>query len=160
MSNNDILRRLRYIFNYNDSLMIELFGKGGEEITHAYLSNWLRREEDEQYLPMHDHNLATFLNGLIVHLRGTKNGDIPIPETYLSNNMILRKLKIALALKDTDMLEIFLLAGRKISKHELSAFFRHPDQAQYRLCNDQFLRNFLKGVQIWYKPGKTAEAPF
>lgn len=155
MTNNDILRRLRYTFNYTDAVMMELFALGGDAITQNELSDWMKREEDEQYLPMHDYQLAMFLNGLIVHLRGSKDGEKPVPEKFLSNNMILRKLKIALALKDSDMLDIFLLAGRKISKHELSAFFRHPDQPQYRPCNDQFLRNFLTGLQK-YRPGKTA----
>lgn len=156
MTNNDVLRRLRFTFNYNDSLMRELFVLGGEAIIQDNLTDWLRREEDEHYLPMDDYQLALFLNGLIAHLRGSKDEKLSLPEKYLSNNMILRKLKIALSLKDTDMIDIFLLAGRKISKHELSAFFRHPDQPQFRLCNDQFLRNFLSGLQLKYNPRKTA----
>jgi uncharacterized protein YehS (DUF1456 family) len=46
------------------------------------------------------------------------------------------------------VLETMDLSGFKISKHELSAFFRKPENRQYRACNDQIMRNFLKGLQI------------
>ncbi|MFA6261855.1 MAG: DUF1456 family protein [Bacteroidia bacterium] len=154
MTNNDILRRLRYTFNFSDSIVLELFALGGESVTQAELSAWFKSEEDEQYRPMDDYQLALFLNGLIAYKRGSKEGELLLAERYLSNNMVLRKLKIALTLKDTDIIEIFLLAKKNISKHELSAFFRHPDQAQYRLCNDQYLRNFLSGLQLRYNARK------
>lgn len=156
MTNNDILRRLRYTFNFPDTLLSEIFALGGEAVSPVELSAWFKSEEDEHYRPMDDYQLALFLNGLIAYKRGSKDGEPALAETYLSNNMILRKLKIALSLKDTDMMEIFLLAKRNISKHELSAFFRHPDQAQYRLCNDQYLRNFLSGLQLKYNARKQA----
>ena len=78
-----------------------------------------------------------------------------IPEKNLNNNIILRKLKIALNLKNDDMLELLTLADFKISKHELSAFFRKPGQSQYRECKDQILRNFLRGMQLKYRENKT-----
>ena len=77
---------------------------------------------------------------------------MPIPEKQLTNNLILRKLKIALDYKDTDVLDIFDIAEFDISKHELSAFFRKPGQKQYRECKDQFLRNFLFGLQRKFRP--------
>ena len=72
-------------------------------------------------------------------------------EKTLTNNIILRKLKIALDLKDVDVLDMLDLAGIKFGKHELSAFFRKPSQKQYRLCKDQFLRNFLYGMELKYR---------
>jgi uncharacterized protein YehS (DUF1456 family) len=94
--------------------------------------------------------MAIFLNGFINEKRGKKEGVQPEPEKRLNNNIILRKLKIALNLKDEDILEILMLADLRISKHELSAFFRNPNQEQYRLCKDQVLRNFLFGMQKKY----------
>jgi uncharacterized protein YehS (DUF1456 family) len=44
------------------------------------------------------------------------------------------------------------LRGFRLSKHELSAFFRNPTQPQYRECKDQVLRNFLMGLQMKYRP--------
>jgi len=56
-----------------------------------------------------------------------------------------------LNLREEGMLEIFALRDFRLSKHELSAFFRNPTQAQYRECKDQVLRNFLMGLQEKYR---------
>lgn len=150
MTNNDILRRLRFTFDFNDTKMIDLFGMAGQQVTRAQISDWLKKDEDPAYLKLNDHQLATFLNGFITDKRGKKEGKQPLPEKRLNNNVIFRKLKIALNLKDEDILEILNLADMRISKHELSAFFRNPEQNQYRPCEDQILRNFLHGLQIKY----------
>jgi uncharacterized protein YehS (DUF1456 family) len=152
MKNNDILRRLRFTFDFGDDKMMKLFEKGGEAVTRAQISDWLKKEEDEAHKPLNDRLFATFLNGLIEDKRGAKEGAKPEPEKQLNNNIILRKLKIALNFKEDDMLEVFELAEFRIGKSELSAFFRNPNQSQYRECKDQFLRNFLIGLQLKYKP--------
>ena len=74
----------------------------------------------------------------------------------MSNNEILKKLRIALNLKDTDIIEILKLADFDISKSELSALFRSEDQRNYRECGDQILRRFLSGLIIKNR-GKKAE---
>ena len=131
--------------------MIEIFALADFEVTRTEVINWLKKEEDPHFISLHDKHLAIFLNGWICDRRGKKEGPAPKPEKTLINNTILRKLKIALNLKDHDMLEILELAGLRISKHELSAFFRKPTQSQYRLCKDQVLRNFLYGMQLKYR---------
>ena len=151
MNNNDILRRLRYIFDLNDAKMIELFGAGNLEVTRAEVSNWLKKEEEEYYQEIYDKQLAAFLNGFIIEKRGKREGDQPVAEKSLNNNTIFRKLKIALNLQDDDILDILDLAGLRFGKHELSAFFRNPNQSQYRPCKDQVLRNFIYGLQLKYR---------
>jgi uncharacterized protein YehS (DUF1456 family) len=148
MNNNDILRRLRYTFNFNDTKMMDLFAKGGLAASREQISDWLKKEEDEDYKPIYDIDLAAFLNGFIIEKRGKKDDILPKPEKSLNNNIILRKLKIALNLIDEDILGILELADFKFSRHELSALFRKPDQDQYRVCKDQILRNFLMGLQL------------
>lgn len=154
MTNNDILRSIRYTFDYSDSVMMDLFGLGGKSVTRAEVSNWLKREEEPEFKGLDDIDLAVFLNGLIIKNRGKKDGEQPVPEKSLNNNMILRKLKIALNLKDDVILEVLSHVDRFISKHELSAFFRNPSQPQYRPCKDQVLRNFLQGIQLKYRGEK------
>lgn len=66
----------------------------------------------------------------------------------IGNNDILWKLRIALKLKDTDIIEILKLADFEITKTELSAFFRREDHPNYRQCGDQILRRFLDGLII------------
>lgn len=154
MSNNDILRNIRYIFDFNDSVMMEIFGLGGYSVTRSEVSDWLKKEDDPEFKAIDDTRLAIFLNGLIHYKRGKKEGKVQVPEVSLNNNIILRKLKIALNLRDDDMLGILNKAGKNLSKHELSAFFRKPDQPQYRPCLDQVLRNFLQGLQLKFREKK------
>ncbi|NNF36667.1 MAG: DUF1456 family protein [Saprospiraceae bacterium] len=155
MNNNDIIRRIRYTFNFSDSKMIELFSLGSLEVTRAQISDWMKKEDDPAHIEIEDELLATFLNGLIVNNRGKKEGVELIPEKRLNNNIIFRKLKIALNLRDTDIIDILQLADFKVSSHEINALFRNPKQRQYRICKDQFLRNFLHGMQLRYRGKKT-----
>lgn len=157
MTNNDTLRRLRFIFDLSDAKMIELYASVDYAVSRSQVKDWLKKEEDPGYMLIKDQELALFLNAFINHKRGKKEGEQPIAEIHLTNNAILRKLKIALNLKDEDMLAILMLADLRISKHELSAFFRNPNQSQYRLCNDQILRNFLLGLQMKYAPKSSAQ---
>jgi uncharacterized protein YehS (DUF1456 family) len=151
MSNNDILRTLRYTFHYHDHKMKEIFTLGGKDISFEEVALWLKKEEDPDFVKLYDKDLAYFLDGLIVANRGKKEGAAPVVEKTLNNNGILRKLKIALNLQEEGMLEIFALRDFRLSKHELSAFFRNSSQAQYRECKDQVLRNFLMGLQEKYR---------
>ncbi len=158
MINNDILRRLRYTFDLNDKTMIAIFALADHEVTRAQISDWLKKEDDEAYQALNDRLLATFLNGFINQKRGKRDGEQPKPETRLSNNIVLRKLKIALDLKAEDMLEMMALTEQQLSKHELSAFFRKAEHKHYRECKDQVLRNFLKGMQLRYRDGAESES--
>ena len=151
MTNNDILRRVRFVFDFNDSKMIALFGLTDYQVTRAQVSDWLKKDDDPAYQECSDTQLAIFLNGLIIDKRGKKEGPQPEPEQRLTNNIIFKKLKIALNLKNDDILELMSLAGLHISKHELSALFRKSGHKHYRVCKDQILRNFLKGVQLKYR---------
>lgn len=151
MNNNDIIRKIRYIFDYNDSTMLKIFKSAEKEVSIEQLSNWLKKDEDENFEGIYDKDLASFLNGFINEKRGKKDGMQMKPEKTLTNNIILRKIKIALNFKDIDVLELLDLAGITFSKHELSAFFRKAGHKQYRMCKDQFLRNFLYGMELKYR---------
>ena len=152
MTNNDILRSIRYSFDFSDSKMATLFGLADYQVTREQISNWLKKDDDPAYQKFDDTQLAIFLNGLINDKRGKKEGSQPELEEHLTNNIIFMKLKIALNLKAEDILEIMGLVNFRLSKHELSSFFRRPEHKHYRECNDQILRNFLKGVQLKYLP--------
>lgn len=151
MDNNDILRRLRYSFNFDDSKMMALFGLGDLPVTREQISNWLKKEDAPDFVACSDEQLAMFLNGVIIDKRGKKDGPPHPPEKSLTNNIVFMKLKIALNLQADDVLGILLLAGFRISNHELSALFRKPGHKHYRVCNDQLLRYFLNGLQLKYR---------
>lgn len=156
MTNNDILRRLRFIFDFGDAQMMALFASGGFNASRELVSDWLKAEDKPEFKALRDVQLAIFLNGLINKKRGKREGEQPEPEKKLNNNIILRKLKIALDFKDEQILEVMELAEFPLSKHELSAFFRKPGHNNYRECQAQVLRNFLMGLQIQLR-GNTAE---
>ncbi len=147
MTNNDVLRRLRYTFNFNDKKMVALFALADLKVTREQISQWLKKEEDSDFVNCTDTQLAIFLNGFINDKRGKKDGPQHSPEKRLTNNIILTKLKIALNLKAEDIIALLESVDFRIGKAELSAFFRKPDHKHYRLCKDQVLRNFLAGVE-------------
>lgn len=109
--------------------------------------SWMKKDDDPTYKSLSDRDFAIFLNGLINTLRGEKPGPVPEPESVLNNNLIFRKLKIALNLRSDDIIEILAMADFRFSEHELSAFFRKETHKHYRICKDQVLRNFLTGLQ-------------
>ena len=147
MNNNDVLRRVRYTFDYNDQKIIDLFAMANVSVSRSQVSDWLKKDTDPAFRLLPDGMLAAFLNGWIIEKRGRQEGREIVNEKELTNNVILRKIKIALELKDDDIIEFYDLADVRLSKHELSAFFRNPKKPQYRPCQDQFLRNFLQGMQ-------------
>ncbi len=151
MNNNDILRSLRYTFDFDDQQMINIFSSGGLIVSRSQVIDWLKKEDDPFLQTLYDPQLAAFLNGFIVLKRGKKDGEVPIAEKKINNNVVFRKLKIALNYHDTDIIEVLSLVEFKISKHEISAFFRNPSQPQFRLCKDQILRNFLHGLKLKLK---------
>jgi len=148
MTKNDILRRLRYAFDFSDSQMIELFALAEHQVTRAQVSAWLKRDDDPAFVDLSSTELAIFLNGLINKKRGKKDGPQPEPELRLNNNIIFRKLRIALSLKDEDIISILTLANQRLSKSELNAFFRNKEHPHFRVCKDQVLRHFITGLQL------------
>ncbi|WP_217543551.1 DUF1456 family protein [Vibrio metschnikovii] len=152
MTNNDILRRVRYTFDLKDSVMAEIFSLADLSVTDEQVTSWLKKVEDESFVELSDRELSIFLNGFINFKRGKRDGEQPKPEEKLSHNIVFQKLRIALNLKAEDILEILQLVDFRLSKHELSAFFRKPENKHYRECKDQVFRNFLLGLQHQLRP--------
>ncbi|MDR0802753.1 DUF1456 family protein [Fluviicola sp.] len=148
MDNNYIFYKLRKIFQWDEEKTGQLFKSVEYIVSPLDIFAWMKQEKYEGFQVMPDEALAALMNGFIAEKRGLKDGIIPVPETKLNNNLILRKLKIALSFKDDDIIETLKKADIRIGKAELNAFFRDPKHAHYRICGDQFLRNFLRGLQL------------
>lgn len=154
MNNNDVLRGVRYALDISDPKMIEVFRLGGQETDRTQLATYLKKEDEEGYINCSDPVFESFLDGLIIQRRGKKETDqdqAKIRVYPLTNNAVLKKIRIALELKEEDMLGILKLAEVDISKSELTALFRKKGHKNYKNCGDQFLRNFLKGLSIRYR---------
>ncbi len=67
----------------------------------------------------------------------------------MTNNEIIKKLRIALDLKEVDIIEIFKLAGYEIKKAELSGIFRKREHKNFKECSDLLLNHFLNGYIIY-----------
>jgi len=149
MINNDVLRSLRFMLNISDAKVAEIIALSGLEASEESISSFLKKEEDEGYTPCSDEVLAHFLDGLVIFRRG-KDDSRPAPaiELPITNNMVLKKLRVAFELKEDDMHAILLASDFPVSKPELSALFRKVGHGNYRTCGDQLLRNFLKGLTL------------
>ncbi|WP_147533494.1 DUF1456 family protein [Bacillus marasmi] len=164
MENNDILVRLRYALDIKNSDMVEIFKLGGIETTKEevldLLTKTVNEEDEKEYInKINNIKLEAFLNGFITFKRGKqepKPGHVepqvqPGKTTECVNNMLLKKVKIALALTSDDILDILQEAGVSVSKGELSAILRKVGHKNYKECGDRYARNFLKGLTLRYR---------
>ena len=171
MDNNDILIRLRYALDIKNKDMIEIFKLGGMEFTKEEVLLILTKSKDDYYdevdydddtaenegnIKCDNVMLESFLNGFIIFKRGKQDPKPGQPErpaisNEKVNNLVLKKLKIALELTSEDMLEILESAGVTVTKGELSALLRKEGHKNYKECGDRYARNFLKGLAIKYR---------
>jgi uncharacterized protein YehS (DUF1456 family) len=155
MINNDVLRAIRYMLDLSDAKVVEIIRLADADfpIEKEDVQAFLKKDEDEGYAECSNKVLAHFLDGLVIHRRGRDENLPPRPvEKRVTNNVVLKKLRVAFELKDVDMHQILEAAGFPISKPELSALFRQPGHKNFRLCGDQLLRNFLKGLTLRLRP--------
>lgn len=168
MNHNDRLTRLRYALDIKNADMVEVFRLGGATVTVEDVKSMLQKinaeeteapQDNEYELPVEDEMFERFLNGLITSQRGalkTKDGH-PAQEPKLelnrgnANNLLLKKVKIALSLTSEDILDILDEAGVSISNSELSAVLRKEGHRNYKPCGDRYARNFLKGLAQRYR---------
>lgn len=149
MINNDVLRSLRFMLDIGDAKVAEISGLAGLETSAAHIGACLKKEDEPGFTPCTDELLAHFLDGLVIFRRGRDDSRQPPPiELPLSNNTVLKKLRVAFELKEDDLHAILQAADFPVSKPELSALFRKAGHSNYRVCGDQLLRNFLKGLTL------------
>lgn len=149
MITNDVLRSVRYMLDLSDAHVVSIIKMADIDVSREDVASWLKKEDEEGFVECPAVILAHFLDGLVIFKRG-KNENPPAepPKLSVSNNMVLKKLRVAFELKEEDLHKIMEAAGFKISKPELSALFRKEGHKNYRPCGDQFLRNFLKGLTL------------
>lgn len=155
MDNNDILIRLRDALDIKNTDMVEMFKLGGTELTEEEVRKMLIKSREEN-IKCKNSTLESFLNGFIIFKRGKQDPKpgqperpvLSIKDSENLNNIMLKKLKIALSLSSDDMIEILEAAGAIVTKGELSALFRKQGHKHYKECDDKYAMNFLKGLAI------------
>lgn len=174
MSNNDILKRVRYAMDIKDTDMVEIFKLGGIEVTKEEVVEMLTKlkkspqneadnygdvVESDYVLTCDNIMLESFLNGFITFKRGKQDPKpgqpegqaMPLQSNESANNLLLKKMKIALSLTSEDMLDILDGVGVKVTKGELGALLRKKGHKNYKECGDRYARNFLKGLAVKYR---------
>lgn len=157
MINNDVLRSIRFMLDFSDAKVVEVTHLADPEfaLDKADIPALLKKEDEAGAVACSDALLARFLDGLVVYYRGRDESLPPRPvESRITNNLVLKKLRVAFQLKDVDMHDTFNAAGFPITKPELTALFRQPGHKHYRPCGDQILRNFLKGLTLRFRTGE------
>ena len=176
MHNHDILIRVRYALDIKNKDMVEIFKLGGVNVTQEEVMEMLTKpkeddydeyddddvdfyeyEDEEDTIKCNNKMMESFLNGLIIFKRGKQEPKPGQPESPAPtgkesvNNVLLKKLKIALSLTSEDMIEILGDAGVNITKGELGAILRKEGHRNYKQCGDRYARNFLKGLTLKYR---------
>lgn len=147
MLNNDVLRSLRYILKTDDPTVAAIVGLGGGAITRTEVAAFMKEVDEPGYATCSHRLMACFLDGLIVHRRGRQEGAAPAPlEKIVTNNVVLKKLRVAFELKDSEVIAMMADGGCPVSRSELSALCRVPSHNNFRAAGDQFLRNFLRSL--------------
>lgn len=153
MTNNDVLRTLRYALSLDNAALLACLAEVRVRLEPRELAGLLKQEGDPGFMPLPDEVLEQLLQGLIIKLRGRReeHEETPRPKlpAQLTNNRILRALRIALALQDRDVMAIMELSGVTVGKAELTALFRREGHRNHQPCGDQFLRQFLRGLGLW-----------
>jgi len=151
MINNDVLRAVRYMLDLSDARVAAIIqlAEPSLVLSRDEVQALLKKEGEAGGVECSNRVLALFLDGLVVDRRGRDASRPPRPlEKHVTNNVVLKKLRVAFELRDVDMHQILAAAGFPISKPEMSALFRQSAHKNFRPCGDQLLRNFLKGLTL------------
>ncbi len=149
MTNNDVIRSVRYILNIGEKKIVEIMSLAGLKIELVDVQDMLKEEDEPNYLRCDDEVMVHFMDGLIYFKRGKDESRPLMPfELPVSNNLILKKLRVAFELKEENIHDIFVKAEHPLGRSELSALLRKKDHPNYRICGDQVLRYFLKGLKL------------
>ena len=152
MTLNHILKTIIKSLGLDEEKALAIYQLADPQITQKDVTDALKKEGAADYVELNDAGLELFLDGLITYKRGASgNKRKEKKEPVLSNNTILKKLRIALEFKDEDMLKIFALAGIELSKSELTPYFRKEGHRNYKECKDRMLIDFIKALEEYFK---------
>jgi len=153
-STNEILYRIQKALNLSIDEILEAYKLESYNIDALHLSSLLKRRQDKDFMLCSYEELGVFLDGLIALKRGPSPKKVNNDEVIeLTNNLILKKLRIALELKEAETEIIFGLGDAELSKQQLSSFFRKESHKNFKPCPDSTLMAFLEGLDEFYYVG-------
>jgi len=155
ISTNEILYRIKKSLSLSIEDMIKAYTLEEYKMESSHLESLLKRPHDDGFMLCSYAELGVFLDGLVTLKRG------PSPKkkdenkaVELSNNLILKKLRIALELQEAETEIIFGLADVELSKQQLASLFRKEGHKNFKACSDELLMAFLEGLEEFYYTGE------
>jgi len=155
ISTNEILYRIKKALNLSNEEMMEAYRLEGYTMEMSRLDALLKRRQDKNFQLCSYEELGVFLDGLVTLKRGPspkKNEEAE--DIELTNNLILKKLRIALELKEAEVEIIFGLADVVLTKQQLASLFRKEGHKNFKECSDALLMAFLEGLDEFYYEGE------
>jgi len=154
ISTNEVLYRIQQSIHLTQDEMLKAYELENYVMERSHLASLLKRRQDKDFMLCSYEELGVFLDGLVTLKRGpsSKKKDEEVVE--LSNNLILKKLRIALELKEAEIEIIFGLADIELSKQQLSSLFRKEGHKNFKICSDELLMAFLEGLDEFYYTGE------
>jgi len=149
MTPSEIIKELKVALDLNRAQIMHLYELEEFPITKERLDSILKNRSKKNSSNATYEELGVFLDGLISQKRG-KPKAAPAEDVVLDNNLILKKLRVALNLKDTEIAIIFELADFKISKSAMKDLFRSYTHPKYRECDNKTLKAFIEGLNEFY----------
>ncbi len=154
ISTNEILYRIQKALNLSIEDILKAYALEDFKMDKPHLEALLKRRQDKGYMLCSYEELGVFLDGLVTLKRGPspkKPNDDEAVE--LTNNLILKKLRIALELKEAETEIIFGLADIELSKQQLSSLFRKETHKNFKPCSSELLMAFIEGLDEFYYTG-------
>lgn len=150
---NEVLYRLQKALQLSLEEMLEIYRLEAYPMEESYLISLLKRRQDKGFMLCSYEDLGLFLDGLVTLKRGPSPQKKCDEAVELTNNLILKKLRIALELKEAETEIIFGLADVNLTKQQLSSLFRKEGHKNFKPCSNELLLAFLDGLDEFYYTG-------
>ena len=155
MKINDILFKIKTALSLTDKEMQETYSLTGFEMSQERLESILKRHQDKGFSEATYEELGLFLDGLVVLKRGEPSKKRDADEVFeLTNNLIMKKLRVAMNLKESELVIIFALAEIVLTKRQIGSFFRKEGGKNFKPASDELLMAFIEGLDEFYYDGE------
>lgn len=160
MRTNDIFRKITQSLQFDTAQIQSVFAPSNIDLTDKDVANLLKTDYQPGFEPMPEYILIIFLNGLIDQQRGKKvdgNVDVEVIEKHakISNNDVLKKLRIAYNLHEQHLRDALKLVTIELTKSDLAALFRKAGHEHYKACDDELVLDFIEGIGLLQQQSKT-----
>jgi len=155
MQINDILFKLKTALSIDNENMTKAYALADYEMTEERLESILKRRQDKGYEEATYEELGVFLDGLVLLKRGPSDKVANDDEVVaLTNNLILKKVRVAMELKEPELVILFALAEVDLTKRQIGSLFRKEGGKNFKECSDELLMAFLEGLDEFYYDGE------